>query len=204
MKKIFLDNLPRWENNTACSGKIKWRECLGYKVFFNYDDIKGWIEIINYCASSKKLTVQYNNNKVDIYYGHFLNCHLGNLLNKKTSNFKIEIGTRLNDNNRDITIIDRKIITHYKEDGSYKSRNKYYKYKCNKCGFSSGLHYNIREKQYKQELWTLESNLLNGSNCSCCSNVPKIIVNGINDIPTTAPELINFFQGGMKKQRNLQ
>lgn len=57
--------------------------------------------------------------------------------------------------------------------------NKLYKYKCLKCG----------DEDYKA------GNLISkGIGCSCCSN--RKVVKGINDIPTTAPWMIDFFQGG--------
>ena len=89
--------------------------------------------------------------------------------------FEVEIGIIFDDNNRDITIID-KIRA---KDSSGCSR-KHYKYHCNKCGYEGLM---------------LESNLLVvKNNCSCCEN--KVVSIGINDIPTTAPWMIPYFQGG--------
>ena len=70
---------------------------------------------------------------------------------------------------------------------------KYYKYKCNVCGFECGKHY--KNQEYKEEHWISEVNLLGLENgCACCSNT--FVVEGINDIPTTATWMIPYFQGG--------
>ena len=72
-----------------------------------------------------------------------------------------------------------------------------YKYKCNKCGFDCGEHYNIRENKYKDELLVEENCFLKQkTGCACCSMSPHIVVEEINDIPTTDPWMIKYFQGG--------
>ena len=44
-------------------------------------------------------------------------------------------------------------------------------------------------------MWTIESNLLTQKQgCSCCNN--KVVVEGINDIPTTAPFMTKYFKNG--------
>jgi len=114
------------------------------------------------------------------------------LINMRTSDFKIEIGTRFQDDKRDITITDRK------KNGKYKI----YQYHCNKCGFYCGEHYSIKDKKYKKSTYVREDHLLaSGVGCSCCCKPTRIIVEGINDIPTTAPWMIKYFQGGDKEAK---
>lgn len=172
-KEIFLDNLPRWKTGSY-KGKINWNESIGYKVHFIYDDIEGDLEIIDYIKGrNQKVKIKYNNNLYDVSCCRMRTCQIGNqLLNKRTSNFRYEIGQFLKDNERDIVIIDKKYIKD-KNGRDYK----YYKYKCNRCG---------------AELWMVESNLLNRNlGCACCSNHQA--VKGINDIATTNPELVKYF-----------
>lgn len=89
---------------------------------------------------------------------------------------EINIGQIFKDNKRNLIIIDRENrIKQYKNKRSYK--REWYKYKCSKCCF---------------EGWIVKNNLLNGIGCSCCSG--KIVVEGINDIPTTAPWMVKYFQ----------
>lgn len=82
--------------------------------------------------------------------------------------YKFEIGQKITDNNRDLTIIDREIRARYQ---------RYYKYHCNKCG---------------NEDWKREGHLLRTSGCNVCNRSQKVI-KGINDIATTDPELIKYF-----------
>lgn len=113
----------------------------------------------------------------------------------RTKNFKIKIGQTFRDDKRDIAITDRKYIQDKKE------RNyKYYQYKCNKCGFDCSKHWKAQDKKYKEELWIEESHLLKGMGCSCCGG-NQIVVEGINDIPTTASWMIKYFQGGYEEAK---
>ena len=55
-------------------------------------------------------------------------------------NYKYNIGDRIKDNNRDLTIIDRRI-----RNDKYKQ----YKYRCNKCGYECGESYH--DQKYEKE-----------------------------------------------------
>lgn len=96
---------------------------------------------------------------------------------------------QLNENikreNLNITIIER----FRKSDVS---KTKSYLIKCNKCGFDSR---NETYKNGKLFQYTVEEyNLKNLSYCPCCNF--KVVQVGINDIPTTAPWMVDYFQGG--------
>ena len=171
MKKVFLEYISRHNN------RFDWKLSIGCKVKFIYDDIEGIVEIINYEAKTECLSIKYLEKEVfKINSTDFKKCRLGKILDKRTSKFKIEIGTNFKDNKRDLLIIDRE----NKKDKQGKSW-KWYKYRCNKC-----VH----------EGWITEYSLLKGNNCSCCCDSPQVVIEGINDIPTTAPWMIKYFQGG--------
>jgi len=51
LKKIFLDILPK--NNK----RIDWKNSIGYKVRFIYDDIEGEVEIIDYNTEKRRLNI---------------------------------------------------------------------------------------------------------------------------------------------------
>ena len=154
-KEIFLENLPRLKN-----GNISWKNSVGHKVHFIYDDIEDNLEIINYISKIGKLTILYNNKTMDISPGHFTECCFGKILNRVTKEFKIEIGTTFKDEKRDITIIDREI--RYDKNGH---RWKYYKYHCNIDG---------------NEDWVREESLLNQKvGCNVCSGDKVIETNCI-------------------------
>jgi hypothetical protein len=112
---------------------------------------------------------------------------LGKMLNKITSEFKIEIEQSFKDEKRDLTIVDRE---HRKKEQTDKlgikniANKKWYKYHCNKCGY---------------EGWILENSILSGQGCSCCYG--RTVVEGINDIPTTAPWMVKYFQGGYEEAK---
>lgn len=67
-----------------------------------------------------------------------------------------------------------------------------YKYKCNKCGFSCGSNWNIKDKEYKNESWISEYSLNSGKGCSCCNIAPKIVVENINSVYRTDPWMIPY------------
>lgn len=197
IKKVFLEELPR----KIYKGRefIDWKKCIGCNVKFIYEDIQGWIKIINYIEDINdkkhpKVKIKYKNNQCIISTTSFINGSLGKILHKITNEFKIEIGQVFKDRNRDIIITNRKLI----EDK--KGREwKMYKYNCYKCRFDGGNHY--KNGEYNEELWVEESRILNGLGCQCCCKQSKIVVEGINDIPTTAPWLIEYFQGGYNEAK---
>ena len=171
MRKMFIENLPRRQGRNG--KEIDWKNTIGYKVKFVYDDVEGEVEIIDY----EKLHVKfsYNNETYDILTDNFRRCNLGKVLGKMTNDFRIKLYSRIKDTKRDMLIVDKK----YKKD--YKGQNKkYYKYKCNNCGWDEG--------------WIEEFNLLHGKGCSCCRGY--VVVEGINDIPSTDPWMVKYFQGG--------
>ena len=167
MKEMFLDDLPKKINK----GKecIDWKNSAGYKVHFIYDDIEGSLKIIKYIIKNNHpyLEVEYNDKTYICSSKSIIKCSLGKMLNKITKDFKVEIGQTFKDEKRDLTIIDRE----YRLQKSNNQDTKWYKYHCNICG---------------AELWMIESDLLNGTICACCSN--KTVVKGINDISAVAEE----------------
>lgn len=116
-KQIDLSNIPT-------RGKLKdWKNSIGCKCSFIYEDISGEIEIIYY--TYKKITIKYNDRTDTILTDSLISCSIGNLLGIRTNDFKIEIGTNFKDDKRDITIIDREYRTDTKG-----VKRKWYKYKC--------------------------------------------------------------------------
>lgn len=174
--KIYLNELPtKKHRGMTC---IDWINSIGHKVHFIYEDIEDDLEIIDYikCKNKNKLLVKYCDKKFEIQTSSLVSCSLGRILGKITSNFKIEIGQVFKDNKRDMEIIDKEYKDKITSDG-YKQNCKWYKYKCNKCGWNEG--------------WIIENHLLNGQGCACCKN--QVVVKGINDITTTHPNLVKYF-----------
>ena len=91
-------------------------------------------------------------------------------------------GNIVKDSKRDFTIIE-----HFVSERMSKNiliRENAYRCKCNICGY-------VMIKK--------ESEIIRGRGCPCCSG--HAVVVGINDIPTTAPWMIKYFQGGYNEAR---
>lgn len=181
---IDLSELPKYNRNSD-KERIDWKNSTGEKVNFNYDGITGCIELGEYNSKTKHINVFYHGTCDEINIGCLLNCQIGRLIGANTNQFKLKIGDIIRDGKRDIVITGMKYET--KIFNSKKQNFKYYKYTCNKCGYSEGW---IEERiLIKREM-----------GCSCCSG--RTVVNGINDIPTTDPWMIPYFQGGYDEAKN--
>jgi len=169
---IYLENLP-------LKGKfIDWHNTIGNTIKGIYKDMDFYVEIVDY--DGKYLHIKYLDKDIfKIGTGNFSKCKLGKLFGKYTIDFKIEIGSSLKDNEKDLIILDREYRERVISIGK-PIHEKWYKYKCNKCGYDEG--------------WIVESSLLGGTGCSCCCYSPNILVEGINDISTTAPWMVKYFQ----------
>jgi len=178
-RKIILDNLPRIKENRN-KERIDWRNSIGYTINFIYAEVEGSVYIKQYNNDKRDLVIVYKGEDFHITCDNLAKCAFGKILGLMTKNFKVEIGTRFKDNKRDITITDRE----YRKDK--RGQNwKWYKYTCNTCNWTEG--------------WVEEGNLQRGDNCSCCRGL--VVIEGINDIPTTAPWLIPYFQGGYNEAK---
>lgn len=183
MRKVFLDNLPH-----SKSGKtIKWNECIGKFIGFEYDNICGKLEIINYKTDGKHsyIEIKYKNNckwiKTQVLQLGYIGTFIGAskvVGDGRPWEYKYNIGE----------IVDDKVITDRKVEFNGKYHIKYYKYKCLKCNFDCGEHY--YNGILHNEIWFTEHTIRNGG-CSCCGG--RRIVKGINSIYDTNPELIKYF-----------
>lgn len=171
MRKVFLENLPRWEKGEGKGkiGTINWSKSIGSKVRFVYEDIEGEVEIVGY--DGKHLIIKYlNGMKFHILTDSFMSCKLGKLLGRITKEFKYKIGELIKDDKRDLIITDRDYRIISKLNGKHENQ-KWYKYTCNICGWTEG--------------WIIEGNLIGSKSrkphgCLCCSNQTTVL--GINTI----------------------
>ena len=120
-------------------------------------------------------------------------CPICNKIRQKTNTpWLYKVGQKIIDDKRDLIITDRKVITRTQKsnttiNGYSNHFDKYYKYHCNLCGYDDG--------------WKLESALKAGQGCPVCCSPSKIVVTGINDISTTDPWMIPYFQGGYEEAK---
>ena len=71
--------------------------------------------------------------------------------------WKYKIGENITDEKRNICIIDKEIRLRITKEG-WNNNRKWYKYKCNKCGF---------------EDWTREEYIKRGNRCNACNNIER-------------------------------
>jgi len=134
IRKVFLDALPRFIEG-RCKGKINWEDCRNIFIHFIYEDIEGDIEIIKYIKNEQAIIIKYENNEFKILISGFKKGKLGRIIGKITSEFKIDVGNCYKDDKRDLIIIDKE----YRDNPYNKGKNqKWYKYKCNLCGWENG------------------------------------------------------------------
>lgn len=179
MNTINFSDLPVWEDG-ANKGQIRWEMSIGCKINFTYNNLNGELVIQKFIKKGQKLKILYCGYSYNTSVATLYQCGLGNILGLRTVDFKIKIGKSFIDNKRNITITNR----FYKKNNNNKTI-KYYTYKCNICTAT--------------ELEINEYNLINGKGCSCCCG--RTVVEGINDIPTTAPWMVKYFQGGYEEAK---
>lgn len=161
------------------SGKISWKHSVGCFIPFTYNDSSGKIAILDY--HNGKVLLEYKGNKIWHITGNLLKGYVRKLITTTVDGFKYSIGTTFCDSQRNLNIIAYEYRKHHLQDYKHKNEHlKWYNYKCNICGY---------------EGWMIESALKSGQGCSCCAS--RTVVKGINDIPTTAPWMIPYFQNGM-------
>lgn len=196
---VDLSNLPV----TTSKKYIDWKNSIGCIIPFTFNNNKlcGEFEIIDYKIpdglSYPHVYLKYKGVALKpILPSGLKNATINQILDEFYIEWTYEIGENIKDENRDLTVIDRKRIPD--KEGCLR---KYYKVKCNICHYDSSGYYNNGE--YREELWVSENDLTRVGkrryNCSCCSN--KIVVTGINDIPTTDPWMIPYFQGGYDESK---
>lgn len=172
-KSIDLSKLPR-------RGKyIDWKNSIGVKLGFKYEDVIGEIEIIDYKKEDHMVKVKYDEFKYQyINTDSLVKCSIGAVLTNGFG-YIYNIGQNIKDEFRDLVILDSRKIKDINERDW-----KVYKIKCNKCGFESGEHY--RNGEYSSEYYIREYSLKYGSGCPCCSG--RVTVPTINSIKIKYPD----------------
>ena len=163
----ILTELPKTKGN-----KNDYQAMVGMKLELEYEQNVYIVEIIDYIKGKHpRFRIEYNGDIKEIRCGDFIAGKFGGILNKVTKNFKCEIGDEIKeDNGRNIVIIDREYRERKHANGKCIENEKWYKYRCNKCGWDEG--------------WIVESALLKRKQgCSCCSN--QTVVEDINSIWAT-------------------
>lgn len=101
-------------------------------------------------------------------------------MGKKLGEFKYNVGDIIKDDKRYLRIIDRYYVskTKIKKGKEYTANEKWYKYRCLKCGNIDSLReYSIDGQKH---------------GCNACCNPPKKVIKGVNDISTTAKWMMDY------------
>lgn len=162
MNKVDLNNLTYYGNEKI---RVNWKDSIGEKIPFQYDDIKGELEIVVYDSINKRVIISYNNKISKITPKDLKECHLGSFLNKRTREFKYNI----ND-----TISNKLILKRFYQ-GSYKK----YQILCLLCNKESVVDESTMKKSYY---------------CKYCRHSKEARKTNIEkSVYSTNPELIKYF-----------
>lgn len=148
-----------------------WKESIGRRIEFIYNNIKGVFEIVDYKPVKQQLILKYEDKILwdkPIRTGDFCKCKIGGILSVYTKNFKKNIYEQIKDDKRDLIIIDREYRRVYKKKGNKYENQKWYKYRCNKCN---------------NEDWVIEHSLCTqNTGCNICNATAPKAKLGINTI----------------------
>ena len=164
-------------SNVPLNGKgIDWNEIIKQNIgiSFKYKEFEGEIYIIKYLKNKYLLVKYLDYEPYAIPQRNLFNCKLGCLLEVINYKYIYDVGNIIKGKYSDIEILEL-----FRKEKGFGMNVKWYKYKCLSCNL-------------KHEI--LETSLLNGTGCPVCAG-KKVLV-GINDIPTTAPWMVKYFQGG--------
>lgn len=171
-------DFPRDDN-----ANIEWKKCKGIVFNFNCIDVKGRMKILDVNASKRGyiITIIYANSIKQITKNEFYHSSWLQKIVYPHGAFLYKLNQRVYDDKRDFIILDRKYDKRKRKNGFEYIHM--YLIRCNKCG---------------ADLWIPVSSIKNDDyKCSCCNN--KVLIKGINDVTTTDPWMIPYFQGGEKE-----
>jgi len=173
MRKVFTAELPiRRITEKNPEGSIDWEKSFKREILYEYDDTKGSLQIVSFDKKTRMLGVEYLDRKpFMIAVGHFIEGRIGRLIGVTTNEFVFNIGETFIDRKRNFTIIGT-----FRKKNKKGSSQKWYKYKCSKCGYEG----DIEEHQLKS-----------GIGCSVCVN--QRCVYGINSIMDKNPWMEDYF-----------
>ena len=181
MRKCDLSQVPTKKNDTRVI--YDWSKAKGLKIPFEYDGLKDFFEIIDY-ESRDKVYIKYNN-KTNMLYGKYIRKGKIAKIFDEEIDWKYHIGENIQYNKKgyetNITITAKyysKDNPHFKK--GYERNYKWYQYKCNVCGYDCTM----------DNFWINETDLKDGKGCSCCAGTK--VIKGVNDISTTAPDLMVY------------
>lgn len=182
--EIDLSDLPKNKAN-----QIIWKQSVEHVVKFIYNNISGEFTITKFIEGESKgkhhVEVLYNNETYVFPVESIRNCKLQQLTGKKLGSFNCNIGDILQLRHQKGEVIDQ-----FRERDKSGGLHKMLKMRCCDCG---------------REWSAQEQSLLKGGTkgiqgCPYCNWMGKF-EEGFNDIPTTDPWMVPFFQGGEEEAK---
>lgn len=114
-------------------GKYDWSNNIGKKLYFEYDDITGYIEILDYVKAKPqgRITLKYKNNIMITSTSNLIHLLIPTLFNKEklSKHYKYNIGDIINKYNDSMKILEQ-IRIEYNN-----SSNRGYKIECLDCHY---------------------------------------------------------------------
>lgn len=181
MRKCDLSQIPTKKNDTRII--YDWSKAVGLKIPFEYDGLKDFFEIINY-ESRDKVYIKYNNKTTMVYGKYIRKGKIAKIFDEEVD-WKYHVGENIQYDKKgyktDITITAK----YYSKNNpdfkkGYERNYKWYQYKCNVCGYDCTM----------DNFWINEVDLKDGKGCGCCAGTK--VIKGVNDISTTAPDLMVY------------
>lgn len=171
--------------------RFNWQDSMHKYINFKYDTLEDRFEVLNYKKETQHLSLLFRDEIIVLGTGELTNGKFYKLIKKHFTynKFKLEIGFHVKDEKRDLTIIDRKVeqneVFDKRANKVYVEQEEHYKYHCNICQNENWIRYN--KLKHAQQ------------GCNVCGHCA--VKEGYNDIPTTAPWMIPYFQGGYNEAK---
>lgn len=167
--KVDLSNLPRGGKFLKPTD-INWKNSVGFKIPFKYNNIIGEIEVLHWKDSV--LTVKYENIISKIHIRDIKKGKIAKCIGEYTKEYRFNIDTIFKTKYGG----EIKITNRYRDND--KNGEKFYEYLCLKCGNTD----KISESELKN----------NNPTCNVCSG--RKTLKGVNDVATTNPECIDYLK----------
>jgi transposase len=183
MRKVFLEELPHGGTRFVSENRVNWKESVGKKLQFIYDEIEGYFEIIDYDNSKYRITIIYDGKIFNRHVGAFIECKIASIVGKMLKTYKYNV-----DDIVEVKSGKIKIIKHIKIPNGKKGVVRGYSYQCLNCNHQT----HITEGHLKEKL-----------GCPVCMG-QKVKV-GLNDMWTTNPSLAKLLanpEDGYKYMQN--
>ena len=113
MKKMYYESLPNK------NGRISWKDTVGKRVKFEFDELDGEVLITDYIPNGKhpKIEISFEGNNKIIDVEVFKRCCIQKIIEKPLSDFCFNLGDRVGN----LQVIDRE----YKKTKRIKKQKQY-------------------------------------------------------------------------------